>query len=180
LKIKKIKLKNWKNLRQQKALFFKNKSCRFARFFLSLSMETKKKAGVLAVAVTNPIEKKEPNFKNAITHIDDAKNEDVKPKGLNLDETIKVIEDLFQKKRHRDRLDTYVNYLEAFEIKATAEDLDPKSSYYYGCKLVITDDEKANFELKNPTIIKEVIEYLKKRLGAKLAEIESELVLPTL
>nr|WP_231424020.1 hypothetical protein [Pedobacter sp. Leaf250] len=143
-------------------------------------METKKKAGVLAVAASIPNEKKEQNFNSAISHIDDAKMEVTKPKGLNLDETIKVIEDLFQKKRFRDRLDTYVGYLNDFEIEKKNEDLDSKSNYYNRCTLTITDDKNANFELKNPTIISEVVEFVKNRLSVKLAEIEAELVLPQL
>lgn len=140
-------------------------------------METKKKIENAVVATGVSTTKIAVlNTKN----IEEAKIETKQPKGLNLDETIKVIEDLFQKKRYRDRLDTYINFLDAFEIKATQEDLDPKQSNYYGCKLVLTDDNRANFEMKNPTILKEVIDFLKSRFGAKLGEIEAELVLPTL
>lgn len=143
-------------------------------------METKKKLGTLAVAASIPNEKNEPkNLKLVNTdNIEEAKIIQNKPIGKNLDETIKIIEDLHRKKRHRDRLDTYCNYLAAFDIEKKAEELDPKSNYYTGCKLSLSDDKSAQFELKNPTLICEVVEFLKTRLGVKLGEIEAELVLP--
>lgn len=98
-------------------------------------------------------------------------------KGLNLEETMSVIERLHLKKRYRDRLDVYIDMLNAFEIELKAEDLD-KDSYYTGCSVVITDDKNSKFTLKNPVLIGEVVNYLTERMKVKLTEIESEIVLP--
>jgi len=153
--------------------------CKFASKLLSLSMETKKKAGTLAVAASIPNEKKEPKLRMVNTKKNvETKTTGEKPKGLNLDETIKVIDALFQKKRHRDRLDHYIEELSKFEIDKKNEDLDNQSSYYNRCTLLIKDDKNGSFELKNPTIITEVVDFIKGRFSVKLAEIESELVLP--
>ena len=98
-------------------------------------------------------------------------------KGLSLDETMSLIEQLHQKKRFRDRLDVYIDLLNSFEIEQKKEDLD-KDGYYVGCSMVITDDKRGSFTLKNPTLIGEVINFLTDRMKVKLSEIESEIVLP--
>lgn len=167
-------------MRIEKAPFLLQKPCKFERFLLSLSMETKKKAGALALEANIPNEKKEPKRVRMVNTkaVSTPKTEKPKAMALNLDQTIKIIEDLHQKKRHRDRLDTYINRLKSFEIEIKAEELDPKSSYYTGCKLVLTDDKNTNFELKNPTLINDVVNYLSDRLGDKLGEIEAELFIP--
>ncbi|MGY4385647.1 hypothetical protein ACVWYN_002693 [Pedobacter sp. UYP24] len=100
-------------------------------------------------------------------------------KGLSLDETMKLIEELHLKKRHRDRLDLYIDLLNSFAVAQKVEDLDTDpNSYYNGCSLVITDDKSGKFNLRNPTLIKDVIEFLTGRMAVKLSEIESEIQLP--
>ena len=100
-------------------------------------------------------------------------------RGLNLDETMKLIEELHLKKRYRDRLDLYIDLLNSFVVEQKQEDLDKdQHSYYNGCSMVITDDKSGKFTLKNPTLIKEVVEFLSGRMTVKLSEIEAEIQLP--
>jgi hypothetical protein len=99
--------------------------------------------------------------------------------GLNLDQTMKLIEELYLKKRYRDRLDVYIDMLNSFVIDQKQEDLDKdQNNYYNGCSLVITDDRSGKFTLKNPTLIKDVVEFLTSRMTVKLSEIESEIQIP--
>lgn len=96
---------------------------------------------------------------------------------LNLDSTLKLVEELHRKKMHRDKLLHTINNLEAFEIdlKADAED---GSDTYQGCTLSITDDKRRQFETKNPVIIQHVSQYVNAMCIAKLAEIEAGITIP--
>lgn len=102
--------------------------------------------------------------------------EPAKP-GLNLAETLKLVDDLYNKKRHRDRLEISIDELASFEITQQKESLD-NQSYYTGCIVTIEDDKKGSFSTKNPAIVKEVAEFLKKMFSEKLIEIEASIVLP--
>lgn len=97
--------------------------------------------------------------------------------GLNLAETMKLVEDLHMKKRHRDRLEFSIDELEKFEVKRQVEDLDDKS-YYSGCQITIKDDGRGEFSTKNPVIIADVVNFLKRKFTEKLTEIEASIVLP--
>jgi hypothetical protein len=98
-------------------------------------------------------------------------------RGLNLEQTLKLVEDLHLKKRQRDRLELSINELNAFNISQKNEDLDDKS-YYSGCEITLKDDERRAFTTKNPVIIREVIEYLNIRFTEKLTQLEASIVLP--
>jgi len=100
-----------------------------------------------------------------------------KKKALNLAETMKLVEELHMKKRHRDRLELSIDELVSFEIKQLDEDLSDKS-YYSGCNITIKDDNRAEFSTKNPVIISEVVKYLKLKFTERLTEIEASIVLP--
>ncbi|MBC8053748.1 MAG: hypothetical protein H7Y13_11855 [Sphingobacteriaceae bacterium] len=96
---------------------------------------------------------------------------------MNLDETLKVVEDLHRKKRQRDNLEYTSNLLDSFIIKRDEEDLDDKS-YYQGCIISIKDDDNNEFKTKNPSIIGEVVKTLQRLFVEKLGEIEAQIVLP--
>lgn len=107
-------------------------------------------------------------------------NEAEKPKikpTLNLEQTLKVIEDLHLKKRHKDSLEGHLTQLDNFEIKQVAEDLNFKN-HYTGCKIEITDDNRNSWSLKHPVIISEVVAFIKAKFYEKLAEIEAQIILP--
>lgn len=103
--------------------------------------------------------------------------EEPKKRGLNLDETMKLVEELHLKKRYRDRLDASIELLEDFELTQKDEDLDERN-YYNGCKISIKDDNGHEFTTKNPTIIGDIIKTLMVKFTEKRTEIEASIVLP--
>ena len=121
------------------------------------------------------METKHAKKTNALQVIDIT--EPVRKVGLNLEETLKVVEDLHQKKRHLERLKFSINTLEEFELKQEVEDLDQKS-YYTGCEIELTDDNRKKWTTKNPNIIREMVNFLKTKFNDKVAEIEAQIVLP--
>lgn len=98
-------------------------------------------------------------------------------RGLNLEQTLKLVEDLHLKKRQRDRLEFSINQLNSFVVDKKQEDLDDKS-YYQGCEITLKDDHRNEWSTKNPVIIRDVIEYLNIRFLEKLTELEATIVLP--
>lgn len=96
---------------------------------------------------------------------------------FNLDETLKIVEDLHKKKRYMDNLHVNLELLENFIIKNDAESLDTNKSLY-GCKIEITDDNRNSWSTRNQAILLEVVEFMKSKFYSKLAEIEAQIVLP--
>lgn len=97
---------------------------------------------------------------------------------LNLEGTLKLVEELHRRKIQRDKLLSTIGTLEAFEVaqKDDAEETD--SNHYQGCELTIEDDQRRSFSTKNPYIIKKVAEYVNTLCLDKLTEIEGEIFLP--
>lgn len=155
------------------------KSCTNTRLFVYLYMKTKEKTSVATVAVSNPTEKAEMKVLNS-NKIEEAQviePQTQMPKP-NLEQTSKIITELHTKIRHLTRLEFYINELEQFEVAHVDEDLTKSHYSYQGCLLKLTDDKRLDFELKNPVIISEVVEFLNNRLVAKRSELEAEIVLP--
>jgi hypothetical protein len=98
-------------------------------------------------------------------------------RGLNLEQTLKIIEDLHLKKRYRDRLEHSLDQLNGFEVEQKDEDLND-NSYYQGCSITLEDDKRNKWSTKNPVLIKEVIDFLNIRFTEKLGELEAKIVLP--
>lgn len=104
---------------------------------------------------------------------------EIQPKQvMNLDQTIKVLERLWQKQRQRALLTVTIDSLNDFEIKRSETEIDENANYYTGCELVIKDDERRSFNTKNPVLIRGVVEFLKSRCAERLTEVEAEIVLP--
>lgn len=113
-----------------------------------------------------------------ISKIEDAQVLEIMPKpAMNLDQTIKVLDGLWQKQRQRAKLLMTVDSLTDFELKRKEEE-EESSNYYTGCEMTIKDDERRTFTTKNPILIKGVVEFLKKRCEERLMEVESEIILP--
>lgn len=102
----------------------------------------------------------------------------VQQKALSLAQTIKTVTDLNTKVKHLNSLEAYSQKLENFTVKKKEEDLDTNINYYTGCKFELRDDDNQIFTLKHPVLVKEVIDFVKKRLDAKRAEIEATIKLP--
>lgn len=142
-------------------------------------METNKKTSVVTRVVNAPTEKAEAK-KLQIVKSSQIEEAVIMPQSApkpSLEETMRIINDLHTKTRQRNRLDVYTDLLKQFEIDQKAEDLSTNTNYY-GCNLIIKDDKRRDFELRNPVIIKEVVDFLAKRFADKRAEIEAEIILP--
>lgn len=96
----------------------------------------------------------------------------------NLENTLKLVEELHRRKVQRDRLLATINSLATFEIaqKEDAEETD--SNYYQGCELTIEDDNRKKFSTKNPVIIHAVAQFVNQMCVNRLAEIEAGIVIP--
>lgn len=97
---------------------------------------------------------------------------------LNLEGTLKLVEELHRRKVQRDKLLDTIGTLETFEVaqKDDAEETD--SNHFQGCQLTIEDDQRREFTTKNPFIIKKVAQYINALCMDRLAEIEGEIYLP--
>lgn len=102
----------------------------------------------------------------------------VQKPALNLEGTLKLVEELHRRKIQRDKLIETIDNLEGFEVaqKNDAEETD--SNHFQGCELTIGDDKRREFVTKNPVIIKKVAEYIHMLCVGRLAEIEGEIFLP--
>lgn len=97
---------------------------------------------------------------------------------LNLEGTLKLVEELHRRKIQRDKLLETINNLDAFEVELKDEVDETDGNYYQGCVLTIEDDTRRKFVTKNPTIIWTVAQMVNSLCVNKLAEIEATLTLP--
>ena len=97
---------------------------------------------------------------------------------LNLEGTLKLVEELHRRKIQRDRLLETIDTLEAFEVaqKEDAEETD--SNHFQGCTLTIEDDTHRKFTTKNPVIIFSVAQFVNSMCVNRLAEIEAGIIIP--
>lgn len=105
-----------------------------------------------------------------------AKAAPVKPV-LNLEGTLKLVEELHRRKIQRDKLIETINNLESFEFDLKEEADETDGNYYQGCTLTIVDDNRKSFTTKNPTIIWTVAQMVNSLCVNKLAEIEAGIVI---
>ncbi len=97
---------------------------------------------------------------------------------LNLEGTLKLVEELHRRMVQRGRLVYTIDNLDKFEIEQKEEAEDTTSNYYQGCELEITDDKRNKFSTKNPVIIKAVALFVRNLCTDRLAEIEAEIIIP--
>lgn len=102
----------------------------------------------------------------------------VKKPALNLEGTLKLVEELHRRKIQRDKLIGTIDTLEEFEVAQKNEAEETDSNHFQGCELTIEDDQRREFVTKNPVIIKKVAEYIHALCVDRLAEIEGEIFLP--
>jgi hypothetical protein len=98
---------------------------------------------------------------------------------LNLESTLKLVEELHRRKIQRDKLLDTIDTLETFEVaqKEDAEETD--SNHFQGCVLTIEDDNRRKFSTKNPVIIFSVAQYVNSMCVNRLAEIEAGITIPS-
>jgi len=97
---------------------------------------------------------------------------------LNLESTLKLVEELHRRKIQRDKLLETINNLEAFEFDLKEEMDETGGNVYQGCVLTIEDDNRQKFTTKNPTIIWTVAQMVNRLCVDKLAEIEAGITIP--
>ena len=97
---------------------------------------------------------------------------------LNLEGTLKFIEEMHRKAKQRTKLQDTIKNLDDFEIELRDEADTTDTNYYNGCMLTIEDDNRRKFETKNPTIIWTVAQLVNNMCVDKLAEIEAGIVIP--
>jgi flagellar biosynthesis GTPase FlhF len=97
---------------------------------------------------------------------------------LNLEGTLKLVEELHRRKIQRDKLLDTIDTLETFEVSQKDDAEETDSNHFQGCQLTIEDDQRREFTTKNPFIIKKVAGYINALCLDRLAEIEGEIYLP--
>ncbi|SRR5258708_4773918 len=122
------------------------------------------------VKAEQPKEEEQPQAEQA--------KEEPKKFVLNLEGTLKFIEEKHRLVKQRVKLQDTINNLDAFEVELRDEADTTDTNYYNGCVLTIQDDKRNTFETKNPTIIWTVAQLVNHMCVEKLAEIEAGIVLP--
>jgi hypothetical protein len=97
---------------------------------------------------------------------------------LNLESTLKLVEELHRRKIQRDKLMDTIDNLGEFEVAQQNDAEETDSNHFQGCELTIEDDKRREFVTKNPVIIKKVAEFIHTLCVDRLAEIEGEIFLP--
>ena len=106
-----------------------------------------------------------------------AETKPAKP-ALNLESTLKLVEELHRRKIQRDKLLDTINTLEAFEVAQIEDGDETDSNHFQGCTLMIEDDSRRKFITKNPVIIWSVSQYVNSLCVEKLSEIEAGITIP--
>ncbi|WP_295797813.1 hypothetical protein [Mucilaginibacter sp.] len=106
--------------------------------------------------------------------------EEVKPAKpvMNLEGTLKLVEELHRRKVQRDKLMDTIQSLEAFEVNQKDEAEESGITNYSRCELTIADDKGKSFTTKNPVIIFHVTQYVNALCIDKLAQIEAGIIIP--
>ncbi|QNR86826.1 hypothetical protein H9N25_10765 [Pedobacter riviphilus] len=96
----------------------------------------------------------------------------------NLDSTIKLALDLTRRINQRGKLLETIDTLAAFEVAQQDDAEETHVNFFQSCTLTIEDDNGREFSTKNPFIIKAVAADVNRLCVDKLAEIESEIIIP--
>lgn len=104
----------------------------------------------------------------------------VEPKkfALNLEETLKSVNELHRLSIQRLALIARIKTLEDFEVKLQEENDELESNPYQGCKLIIKDDKGRDFMTNTPNLIRMVAQFIFDACHEKLADIEANIVFP--
>lgn len=137
------------------------------------------------VETEKPLEHVTPETRNVGTELPKAEptKKEVKEQlqqkpTLNLESTLKLVEELHRRKIQRDRLLDTIDALEAFEIEQQESAEETDSNHFQGCVLTIEDDNRRKFTTKNPVIIKAVAQFVNNMCVNRLAEIEADIIIP--
>ncbi|MDB5013590.1 MAG: hypothetical protein JWQ25_1792 [Daejeonella sp.] len=104
-------------------------------------------------------EPKEEIIKENQSHQPDEIKPIIKP-ALNLDATLKVVNDLHRRSIQRENLLNRIHQLESFEITLMEEGDELESNHFQGCQLIINDDKGRKFITQTAGLIKLVAEFI--------------------
>lgn len=147
-----------------------------SKSFDTVKVETGNEVKVISATEAPKVEKVE--VKAEATKAELREQMTAQKPALNLEGTLKLVEELHRRKIQRDKLIDTIDNLDVFEVaqKNDAEETD--SNHFQRCELTIEDDQRREFVTKNPVIIKKVAEYIHVLCVDRLAEIEGEIFLP--
>ena len=97
---------------------------------------------------------------------------------LNLESTLKVVDDLHRRSIQRVNPIARINQLTAFEVALAQENDELEDNPYQGCKLIIKDDKNREFITTTPGLIRLVSQFIFDACSEKLADIEANIVFP--
>jgi len=97
---------------------------------------------------------------------------------LNLESTLKVVDDLHRRSIQRVNLIARIKQLTAFEVALAQENDELEDNPYQGCKLIIKDDKNREFITTTPGLIRLVSQFIFDACSEKLADIEANIVFP--
>ena len=105
---------------------------------------------------------------------------EVKPQKivLNLEGTLKLVNDLHRRSIQRANLIKRIDQLKGFEITLTQENDELEDNPYQGCKLIIRDDKNREFITTTPGLIRLVSQFIFDACSEKLADLEANIVFP--
>jgi hypothetical protein len=97
---------------------------------------------------------------------------------MNLEDKLKVVNDLHRKSIQILNLKSRMKQLETFEIALLQEHDELEDNPYNGCKLIIEDDKKRQFITGAPGLIRLVSQFIFNSCNEKREEIEASIVFP--
>ncbi|RFZ85199.1 hypothetical protein DYU05_06250 [Mucilaginibacter terrenus] len=97
---------------------------------------------------------------------------------LNLEQTLKSVNDLHRLSIQRLALIARIKTLEDFEVQLQEDNDELESNPYQGCKLIIQDDKRREFVTNTPNLIRMVSQFIFDACHEKLADIEANIVFP--
>lgn len=97
---------------------------------------------------------------------------------MNLEQTLKSVDDLHRLSIQRLALIARIKTLEEFEVKLVEENDELESNPYQGCKLIIEDDKRRQFVTNTPNLIRMVSQFIFDACHEKLADIEANIIFP--
>lgn len=97
---------------------------------------------------------------------------------LNLEQTLKSVNDLHRLSIQRLALIGRIKTLEDFEVQLLEENDELENNPYQGCKLIIEDDKRRQFVTNTPNLIRMVSQFIFDACHEKLADIEANIVFP--
>lgn len=97
---------------------------------------------------------------------------------LNLESTLKVVEDLHRISKQRINLLDRIAQLEEFEIAQMEASDELEGNHFQGCILTVKDDKGRQFTTNTANLIKMVSAFIKTACMDKLGELEAKIVFP--